>query len=81
MTQLDIYFVLQPEPSSPKKRKIDVKGDESSSLKENIQFSPITPLTLPVNSLLVNVGPSWFKALESEFSKQYFIDVSAFHPS
>lgn len=102
----DIYFVLQPKTPSPKKQKIDEKGDESSSLKENIQVSPNTPLTATSlspeqktkieenklaarmrlaaktsNSLLVDVGPSWFKALESEFSKQYFNDVSAFHPS
>ena len=64
MTQLDIYFVLQPNGPLPKKPKIDVR-----------------PAAKTLNSLLVNVGHSWFKALESEFSKQYFNDVSAFHPS
>ena len=102
----NVNFVLQPKTPSPKKQKIDEKGDVSSSLKENIQVSPNTPLTATSlspeqktkieenklaarmrlaaktsNSLLVDVGPSWFKALESEFSKQYFNDVSAFHPS
>nr|XP_022337906.1 uncharacterized protein LOC111133661 [Crassostrea virginica] len=92
-----------PKTPSPKKQKIDEKGDKSSLLKENIQVSPNTPLTATSlspeqktkieenklaarmrlaaktsNSLLVDVGPSWFKALESEFSKQYFNDLSKF---
>ncbi|KAL3864642.1 hypothetical protein ACJMK2_006307 [Sinanodonta woodiana] len=31
-----------------------------------------------LNGLLVGFGPSWFKALEPEFSKPYFIELSKF---
>lgn len=94
---------------SPKKRKMDEKGEDTTSVKENIELSPNaqtppspppTPTALSPeqkskieqnklaariklaaktsNGLLVDVGSSWFKALEPEFSKQYFTELSKF---
>uniref|UniRef100_A0A8W8IXX6 Uracil-DNA glycosylase n=1 Tax=Magallana gigas TaxID=29159 RepID=A0A8W8IXX6_MAGGI len=94
---------------STKKRKMDEKGEDTTSVKENIELSPNaqtppspprTPTALSPeqkskieqnklaariklaaktsNGLLVDVGSSWFKALEPEFSKQYFTELSKF---
>lgn len=102
-----MFFIPQSKTPSPKKRKIDEKGEDTTSVKENIELSPNaqTPSSPPPtptalspeqkskieqnklaariklaaktsNGLLVDVGSSWFKALEPEFSKQYFTEVS-----
>ncbi|XP_061194151.1 uracil-DNA glycosylase-like [Saccostrea echinata] len=92
-----------PKTPSPKKLRMDEKGDEISSIKENIEKSPNSNVpSVPLspeqkdrieqnklaararlasktsNGLLVDVGPSWFRALESEFSKEYFTNLSKF---
>lgn len=102
-----LFFIPQSKTPSPKKRKMDEKGEDTTSVKENIELSPNaqtppspppTPTALSPeqkskieqnklaariklaaktsNGLLVDVGSSWFKALEPEFSKQYFTEVS-----
>lgn len=102
-----MFFIPQSKTPSPKKRKMDEKGEDTTSVKENIELSPNaqTPSSPPPtptalspeqkskieqnklaariklaaktsNGLLVDVGSSWFKALEPEFSKQYFTEVS-----
>lgn len=102
-----MFFIPQSKTPSPKKHKIDEKGEDTTSVKENIELSPNaqtppspppTPTALSPeqkskieqnklaariklaaktsNGLLVDVGSSWFKALEPEFSKQYFTEVS-----
>lgn len=96
-----MFFIPQSKTPSPKKRKMDEKGEDTTSVKENIELSPNaqtppspppTPTALSPeqnklaariklaaktsNGLLVDVGSSWFKALEPEFSKQYFTEVS-----
>lgn len=102
-----MFFIPQSKTPSPKKRKMDEKSEDTTSVKENIELSPNaqtppspppTPTALSPeqkskieqnklaariklaaktsNGLLVDVGSSWFKALEPEFSKQYFTEVS-----
>lgn len=55
-----------------KKLKTDVGCDDSSISDVIAKQARVTP------ALSANMGPSWFKALQSEFTKEYFKKLSAF---
>jgi arylamine N-acetyltransferase len=57
-------------PSTP------LTPEQKSRIEQNKLAARARLATKTSNGLLVDVGSSWFTALESEFSKQYFTDVS-----
>ena len=44
-------------------------------MEENKLNAKMKLLAKNTNGVVVNVGPTWFKALESEFTKPYFVEV------
>ncbi|KAK3582758.1 hypothetical protein CHS0354_015282 [Potamilus streckersoni] len=58
-----------PAPLSPEQQKRIEQNKLQALVKLHEKKS---------NGLLVGFGPSWFKALEPEFSKPYFIELSKF---
>ena len=44
-------------------------------MEENKLNAKMKLMAKNTNGVVVNVGPTWFKALEPEFTKSYFVDV------
>ncbi|KAK0070039.1 uracil-DNA glycosylase [Biomphalaria pfeifferi] len=70
------------QPSKKYKVEQELGQELSDDLKEKVAqnkiHAKIKLLGSKTNGLVVNIGPSWYTALESEFSKEYFIKLSQF---
>lgn len=62
----------EPQP------KTSLSEIEKTKIEENKLAAKLKLLSNKTNGLVVNVGISWLKALEPEFSKGYFIQLSQF---
>jgi hypothetical protein len=49
--------------------------DQRLQIEQNRLSAKMIKASRESHGLLTNIGPSWFKALEAEFSKPYFIKV------
>ena len=76
----DVVLLFQEQPPSCKRSKGDVDCGDTSVGKSEGQAPELNNAKMKLTSeqtcgLLVDVGSSWFKALETEFSKPYFLQV------
>ncbi|GFO16427.1 uracil-DNA glycosylase [Plakobranchus ocellatus] len=84
---------LSPNTAQARKRKLscdEVETDETQcknsslskleteKLEQNKMAAKLKLLSSKTNGLVVNFGLSWLRALESEFSKEYFQQLSQF---
>ncbi|CAG5134945.1 unnamed protein product [Candidula unifasciata] len=53
-------------------------NSEQDRIEQNKIAAKLKLLKSKTNGLVVNIGPSWFTALEAEFSKEYFSKLSQF---
>lgn len=69
-TTVEANFSKESEHSESKLSQTDQQRMEQNKLSAKLKL-----LGNKTNGLVVNFGPSWFKALEPEFSKEYFLKV------
>lgn len=54
---------------------LSLSPEQKKRIEVNKSSARMKLLSKTSDGLLVNIGPSWCKALESEFSKPYFTEV------
>ncbi|XP_074645157.1 uracil-DNA glycosylase-like [Tubulanus polymorphus] len=57
---------------------ISLSPEQKQRIDQNRLSAAITMCKKKTNGLVDNIGPSWFSALEKEFSKPYFLRLSSF---
>lgn len=49
---------------------------KENTMLNKLPTTKLKPVTKATSELIVNMGESWYKAFEQEFSKEYFQKVS-----
>lgn len=73
---------VSDDSSPPRKKSLPSKSilspDEKSKIEKNKTSAKLKLLTTKTNGQIVNVGMTWFMALESELNKDYIIELCKF---
>ena len=70
-----VFKEESPEKTDTPTTEIQLSPEQKQRIDENRFKAKARLYEKQTNGLLVNFGQSWFKALEPEFAKPYFIQV------